>query len=271
MKTAIANRFAVIGHPVDQSLSPFIHHYFAQETDRVIVYEKIDVKKAILFEDTVGSFFVKGGKGLNVTLPFKQKAWTLAENKTSRCLKARAANTLWMQDGNLWADNTDGVGFLKDVSRHINLKGKRVLLLGAGGAARGLLEPLLKSHLAVLTIANRSLARAESLQNDFKGIRVCALIDCAGDYDLIINATSASVKEEDLDLPVTIFRSRPLCYDLAYRSTVPTTFVRFANEQGCQAIDGLGMLVEQAAESFFIWNGVRPGTNRLLSELRKNG
>lgn len=255
-----------MGNPIAHSLSPFIHHCFAEQTGKQLHYEKMKVEEAF-FEEQVVNFFSQGGKGLNITLPFKERAFAMAKTSTARCRQAKAANTLWMKEGQLQADNTDGVGLLRDLSRHIKLDAKRVLLLGAGGAARGVIGPLLAANIAQLVLANRTQAKATLLQTDFPQIKTTSLSDLKDGYDLIINATSVSLTEKTLVLPPTILQSSPFCYDLAYHAKGLTPFVTWAQQQGCTAVDGLGMLVEQAAEAFFIWHGLRPNTDVVLEDL----
>ncbi|KTC76893.1 shikimate 5-dehydrogenase [Legionella brunensis] len=245
-----------------------IHHRFAEQTGKQLIYEKILVDED-LFEKRVSDFFAQKGKGLNITLPFKQRAFAMAQVKTPRCLQAKAANTLWMQEGQLHADNTDGIGLIRDLSHHIDLTHKRLLLLGAGGAARGILGPLLEAGIANLTLANRSVERAYALQCDFKQISCVSFMELRGRFDLIINATSASLGKEAINLPLDVLDAATFCYDLAYNAKGLTSFVAWAHENGCKAIDGLGMLVEQAAEAFFIWHGVKPETTNLSAELRE--
>jgi shikimate dehydrogenase len=256
-----------MGNPISHSLSPVIHQLFAQQTGITLTYEKIriDINQ---FEQQVTDFFAQGGKGLNITLPCKQRAFSMSAEVTPRCLAARAANTLWMQEGRLHADNTDGVGLLRDLSRHISISDKHILLLGAGGAARGILGPLLAAGSAQLTIVNRTPEKAQALQRDFPQAQYCIFADLEGkSYDLVINATSASLDDESLALPDSLMVTKPLCYDLTYSNNKPTTFVAWARAQGCNAMDGLGMLVEQAAEAFFIWHHVMPNTALVLKDL----
>jgi shikimate dehydrogenase len=260
--------FAVMGNPIAHSLSPLIHTRFAQQAGLELRYDKIEVAKEC-FESEVSSFFAQGGKGLNITLPFKQRAFAMAARCTPRCQQAKAANTLWMSGKKLHADNTDGIGLIRDLSNYQQIAGKRVLLLGAGGAARGIIAPLLAAQVAQLIVVNRSEERAEALQADFAQIECCRLSELQGSYDLIINATSASLTEERLSLPQSVLEAIPFCYDLAYSKEGTTSFVQWAHERGLDAVDGLGMLVEQAAEAFFIWHGLRPDTASVLSELRK--
>lgn len=264
---SMLSRFAVMGNPIAHSLSPFIHQRFAEQTGNQLIYEKMHVNEEA-FEFQVSDFFAQGGKGLNITLPFKQRAFAMAQVRTPRCIQAKAANTLWMEEEQLHADNTDGIGLIRDLSHYLDLKAKRVLLLGAGGAARGVITPLLEAHIAELTVANRTEEKASALQNDFRQIKSCSLSGLVGSYDLIINATSASLTEKAIPISPAILHPSTYCYDLAYSSKGRTPFVIWAHEQGCQAVDGLGMLVEQAAEAFFIWHGVKPETTAVLTQLR---
>lgn len=245
---------AVIGNPIAHSLSPQIHHQFAAQFGMDLDYEKIlgDLEH---FEQQVKDFFVSGGRGLNVTLPFKQRAFAMASQATERCRLAKAANTLWMEDGQLQADNTDGVGFVRDISRFIKLENKAILILGAGGATRGILGPLLNAKPEKIVVANRTQSKAIELKEDFPKIQIGEI---TGRYDLIINATSASLDAQNLALPESLFTNKPFCYDLAYNQVEMTPFVKLARSLGCKACDGLGMLVAQAAEAFTIWHGVRP-------------
>lgn len=259
-------QFAVIGNPIKHSLSPIIHQYFGQHAGLEMTYDTLE-GDVLTFEQQVMNFFNQQGCGLNVTLPFKQRAQALAEQSTARAQQAGAANTLWMQDGVLWADNTDGVGLVRDLTRFIKVKGQRVVILGAGGAARGIIAPLLNERPASLTLANRTLEKCRDLQAFFPSIEYLALEHLGCDYDLIINATSAQFKKEPLQLPSDCLIQKPLCYDLSYKRKEPTAFVRFAREFGCEAVDGLGMLVEQAAESFYIWHGIMPSKQQISSLL----
>jgi shikimate dehydrogenase len=266
----MTNRFAVMGNPIAHSLSPFIHQRFAEQMGIELSYEKILIANESLFEETVRDFFTQAGKGLNITLPFKQKAFAMAAIKTTRCNQAKAANTLWLDErSKLNADNTDGIGLIRDLSTYGELAGKQVLLLGAGGAARGIIGPLLAAEIAQLVLVNRSEEKANSLQADFSQIKCSSLTELKTSFDLIINATSASLRSERMELPQLLLKSTTLCYDLAYSRTGPTTFVEWALLQGVQGIDGLGMLVEQAAEAFYIWHGLRPDTQAVLRELKR--
>ncbi len=260
--------FAVIGNPITHSLSPVIHQYFARQMSIELTYKKIQGDEH-RFEQQVSDFFIQDGKGLNVTLPFKQRAFAIAQKSTFRCRLAGAANTLWLQENQLNADNTDGIGLIRDLTHYIELQGKNILILGAGGAARGIIHPLLEANPATLTVANRTIEKGTELQGVFPQIRCSGLDNLSGDFDLIINATSASLEGKNISLPGDVMSQKPVCYDLAYKQKEATPFINYAKHWGCYAIDGMGMLVEQAAEAFFIWNGVMPETVPVLKLLRQ--
>ncbi len=253
-------RFAVMGNPIEYSLSPQIHQQFAQQTGRTLVYERLLIDDAA-FEAQVLAFFKAGGRGLNITQPFKERAFQLSKEQTSRCKEAKSANTLWMNGTRLSADNTDGAGLLRDLKQRLTLADARVLLIGAGGAARGVLRPLLAAK-AEVTVTNRTCEKAECLRRELHGaIDVVAFDASIGGYDLIINATSARLSDTPADFPLIWLEGSPFCYDLVYHASGGLTpFVTWARTAGCVARDGFGMLVEQAAEAFFIWHGVRPDT-----------
>ncbi|HHL3492366.1 TPA: shikimate dehydrogenase [Legionella pneumophila] len=261
------HRFAVIGNPIAHSLSPVIHQMFAQQTQIELIYEKI-LGDDIKFEQQVSDFFIQCGKGLNVTLPYKKRAYEFATVHTQRCTLAGAANTLWMKENQVHADNTDGIGLIRDLSRFLELKGKKILILGAGGAVRGIISPLLETKPLKLIVANRTLAKAEELQHQFPQVNVKSLDELSESFDLIINATSASLSGQIIVLSEEVLSHKPFCYDLAYNQKTSTTFVQYARNGGCEAADGLGMLVEQAAEAFFIWNNIMPSTKEILEQLR---
>lgn len=263
------HRYAVMGYPVEHSLSPIIHQQFAQQTGRVLTYEKIliDLPR---FEQQVTDFFAHGGRGLNITLPCKERAFAYAQHATARSLIAKAANTLWQDADGLHADNTDGVGLQRDLAHYIELTGKHILVLGAGGAARGILAPLLASKPAQLTIANRTLKKTQTLCLDFAPATFCSMTDLNGAFDLIINATSAGLEKQCIALPSTIIQTNTLCYDLAYQTKGLTPFLAWAQSHGCVAVNGLGMLVEQAAEAFTIWHGVMPDVAPVLAFIQNN-
>ena len=263
----MTDRFAVIGNPIAHSLSPAIHQFFAQEMNLDLIYERIMGDKQD-FEQQVLDFFSSGGKGLNITMPFKQKAFEMASIKTSRCSLAGAANTLWMKENQLHADNTDGIGLIRDLNRYVTLHGKNILVLGAGGAARGIIKSLLEAKPSYLVVANRTFENAQALRASFPEIICFGLDDLTGAFDLVINATSASLEGQSVHLPAECLATIPWCYDLAYKQNEPTAFVHYARSLGCGAVDGLGMLVEQAAEAFYVWHGVMPVTKAVLKVLR---
>ncbi len=267
------DRYAVIGHPVSHSRSPFIHSRFAAQTHQQLEYGTIDAAPD-RFEAVVREFFAGNGKGLNVTVPHKEAAARLVDELTPRARRAGAVNTLALrQDGSVLGDNTDGAGLARDLANNhrISLAGRRVLLRGAGGAVRGVLAPLLGLKPSQLTIVNRTVQRARELAEEFGDLGVIAAIGYGelngAPYDIVINATAASLAGELPALPAGIVNKDSICYDLAYARD-DTPFVRWAHERGvARAMDGLGMLVEQAAESFHLWRGVRPDTASVLSAL----
>lgn len=258
---------AVIGNPIAHSLSPLIHQYFAEQAGLALTYTKIQGDDQG-FEEQVKCFFNQGGKGLNITAPYKERAFAMALLKTPRCQQALSANTLWMKDGQLSADNTDGVGLINDLKRSIDLASKRLLICGAGGATRGIIMPLFEAKAAKITVVNRTLEKAQRLLTDFPFIHCIATDAIESSIDVIINATSANFEGETWVFPDNLMETKPFCYDLAYAVDEPTAFVHYAIKQDCPAVDGLGMLVEQAAESFFIWHGFRPETASVLNCLR---
>lgn len=267
----MSHRFAVVGNPVSHSLSPVIHQEFARQANLQLIYEKIKCDDQA-FTQQVTDFFAAHGKGLNITVPFKQKAFDLAQVTTARCQLAGAANTLWMQDQVLHADNTDGIGFVRDIYRYLDLQGKNILILGAGGAARGIIPAILGVKPAQLLVANRTQTKAAELQALFPALQIATLDDLiklTNTFDLIINATSASLDNQVPALSPNLVTTQTLCYDLAYKQNDDTVFVAYAKSLGCKGIGGLGMLVEQAAEAFYIWHGVRPSTQQVLDQLRK--
>ena len=267
------DRYAVIGHPVGHSRSPFIHARFAAQTGQNLRYTTIDARPED-FAAVVRDFFAQGGRGLNVTVPHKESAVQIADALTQRARRAGAVNTLALQQqGGLLGDNTDGAGLARDLVKNhgVNIAGRRVLLLGAGGAARGALAPLLGLRPSQLCIVNRNLMRARELVDAFSDMGALTALsyqDLANEpWDIVINATAASLAGELPALPPGIVSARSICYDLAY-AREETPFLRWAHQRGvARAMDGLGMLVEQAAESFHLWRGVRPDTASVLSAL----
>ncbi|RBP29693.1 shikimate dehydrogenase [Marinobacter pelagius] len=267
--------YAVIGHPISHSKSPRIHSLFAQQTGEPVEYTAIQAPLED-FAGTVRQFFERGGKGVNVTVPFKEQAWQLADQRTGRAEKAGAANTLYYDNGQLVADNTDGCGIVRDlVNNHgVTLKGARILLLGAGGAVRGVIGPLLAEQPAELVIANRTVTKAEALVDLFANdagdtrLSACGFGEPDQPFDVIINGTSASLQGDLPALSPKVIGAKTVVYDMMY-SLKTTTFNQWALDQGATRVfDGLGMLVEQAAESFRVWRGVRPETASVVEELR---
>lgn len=267
------DQYAVVGHPVAHSLSPFIHSLFARQTGQSLVYRLMDVAPE-QFIERVREFFATGGRGVNITVPHKTRAMTLASELTERARLAGAVNTLAARhDGTLLGDNTDGAGLVQDLSVNlgVQLKQRDILLIGAGGAARGVIAPLLAREPRRIAIANRTAERAAALAAVFAGL---GAVEGGGfgalggqAFDLIINATSASLTGELPAVPAAAFGPDTFCYDMAY-GRGDTPFVRWARELGCRhAVPGWGMLVEQAAESFRLWRGVRPLTAPVLAAL----
>lgn len=268
--------YAVMGNPVGHSKSPQIHAAFAQQTGQRITYSAIQVDPGG-FEQAVGNFFASGGKGLNITVPFKREAWQLADERGAEAERAGAVNTLLLNtDGRLVGRNTDGIGLVRDILNNHGgqIDGKRLLLVGAGGAARGILQPLLTENPASLIIANRTPSRAHNLATDFAELGTVSgssFEDLAGQsFDLIINASAASLQGELPPLPETVCTPQTWCYDLMY-SADPTPFMDWGAAHDAEKnLDGLGMLVEQAAESFFLWRGVKPQTSPVITAIRQD-
>lgn len=266
------DRYGLVGHPVEHSRSPLIHTVFARQTRQHLTYELIDAEPPA-FETAVRGFGAAGGKGLNVTVPHKEAAFALCDESSDAARAAGAVNTISIGDGRLRGDNTDGVGFIRDVmvNQRQALHGARIIVLGAGGAARGIVGPLLAAQPAELTIANRTKQRAEQVVARFAGSQLSVrafdeLADLPA-YDVLVNATSAGLKGEAPPFPGTLIGPDSFCYDLVYGSG-DTPFVTWAKNHGAaRAVQGWGMLVEQAAESFAIWRGVRPDTKALLREI----
>lgn len=260
--------YAVIGNPIAHSKSPVIHHAFAELTHQDIQYERV-LAPLDDFAGTVHSLIAQGFKGANVTVPFKLEAYAMANQLTERAQDAGAVNTLAFTPQGIIGDNTDGVGLVRDITENIGvlIKGKRVLLIGAGGASEGVLHPLLAAQPELLIITNRTLdkainmvkrveARGEML---YVSVDAYAFDDLAGQqFDIVINATSAGLTDSQLPLPASIFAPGALAYDMMYGRVTP--FMAFAHQHGASVFDGLGMLIEQAAEAFYIWRGARPDT-----------
>lgn len=267
----IPDRYAVIGNPIAHSKSPDIHAIFARQTGQSMSYERL-LAPLDGFTATVRQFIAQGGRGANVTVPFKLEAFEMASSLTERARSAGAVNTLVFDGVAILGDNTDGVGLVTDIVRNAGqpIRGKKVLLLGAGGAARGVILPMMQENPAEIVIANRSLAKAVDLARQFSAdgsISACAFGELKGSFDIIVNATSAGLTDDMPSVPPTVFEEKTLALDMVYGSQ-PTRFLRFAAERGAVVRDGFGMLVEQAAESFLLWRGVRPNTKLVFAELR---
>jgi shikimate dehydrogenase len=268
------DRYAVFGNPIKHSRSPQIHSAFAAQTGQQLSY-RTQLVELGHFAEAAQAFFAGGGKGLNITVPFKLDAFAFATELSGRARRAGAVNTLAAQaDGGIYGDNTDGVGLVRDIEQNLawEIAGKRLLILGAGGAVRGILEPLLKRHPALVVIANRSVDKAQQLAREFADlgeVRACSYEALVGNrYDLLINGTSTGLHGDMLELPNDILDAGCCCYDLTYGAE-PTPFMRWAASEAAWAVaDGLGMLVEQAAEAFCIWRGVRPATRPVIDMLR---
>jgi shikimate dehydrogenase len=269
----MTDRYCVFGNPIGHSKSPLIHAAFARQTGQNIRYDAI-LAPQDNFAGALQDFITAGGCGANVTVPFKEDAYRLSTRRTPRAELAGAVNTLTFKDGEVVGDNTDGAGLTRDLTVNLvcPLKNQRILLLGAGGAARGAIGPLLDAQPALLTIANRTASKANALAEHFSR---CGTVSCSSyaalsgeSFDLIINATSASLSGALPPLPAGVFAAGSLAYDMMYGKG-NTPFITFARQQGAARVaDGLGMLVEQAAEAFFIWRGVRPDSVPVMALLR---
>ncbi len=262
--------FAVIGNPIAHSRSPEIHHAFGDEVGIALSYDKI-LAPLDQFEPIVRDFFTHGGHGLNVTVPFKEQAFQLCNHLTERAQAARAVNTLWAKEDQIYGDNTDGAGLVNALNLlNWPLDNSRILILGAGGATRGVILPLAQAGAMEIVIANRTQSRAEALIADLKpfilqsaqgtSLAACALNELSGHFDIIINATSASLTGEAISLPYTL--TFDYAYEMAYGK--PSRFIEYAKQKDVPTADGLGMLIGQAAEAFFVWNGVRPSIESTL-------
>ncbi len=273
--TKSIDRYAVMGNPISHSKSPLIHAAFAKQTGQALEYDALLVEIED-FEQAVQRFQASGGKGLNITVPFKEAAWKFAVQRSERAERAGAVNTLWFNEqGQCCAENTDGVGLVRDLTQNhaYQIADKSLLILGAGGAVRGVLEPLLKAAPLNCVIANRTVSKAETLAelfSEISNIKACSYEALQGQsFDLIINGTSASLQGKLPPLPEGLLKKGGWCYDMMYANTA-TAFMEWAKAQGAACVlDGLGMLVEQAAESFYIWRRVRPETKEVIQKLRQ--
>jgi shikimate dehydrogenase len=273
--TETTDQYGVVGHPVAHSWSPFIHGLFGRETGQAMTYRLYDFTPEE-FHERVREFFKQGGRGLNITLPHKIAAVDVADDLTARAAHAAAVNTFAVRnDGTILGDNTDGAGLVRDLCDNLGIviTRRRILIIGAGGAARGVLAPLLALSPAEIVIANRTSERAENLARAFGKLGTIQGVGfryiSGGAFDLIVNATSASLSGDIPAVPATVIGPETVCYDMAYGKT-DTPFVRWALKLGCtRALQGWGMLVEQAAESFRVWRGVRPATAPVLAALKE--
>jgi len=273
MSSNSIDRYGVMGYPVSHSRSPVIHRLFALQTDQNLQYELLQVKPKKL-ESAIRQFQRTGGKGLNITVPHKSEVLPIVDKVSLRAKSAGAINTLDFQGDEIFGDNTDGVGLIRDLTDNLELQlhDANILILGAGGATRGIVAPLLEENPKSITIANRTLSRAKDLAVHFSAYGATSAcrfseVRSSTKYDLLINATSAGLKGETPPYPAEAISDDTYCYDLSYGLT-PTPFSRWALEQGARhSVMGCGMLVEQAAESFHIWRGVRPDTIVVLKQM----
>lgn len=265
------DQYRVFGNPIEHSRSPDIHHIFASKSQQSINYQKqlVDIGG---FSNAVADFINQDGKGANVTVPFKEEALALADELSERASLAGAVNTLTFKDGKIFGDNTDGEGLVQDlITNNVILNESKVLLLGAGGAARGVLLPLLAQNPRSIVIANRTVSKADILSQHFADSRITTSSYenlAKQDFDIIINATSASLSGDLPPIPSIIINNNVVCYDMVYGKS-DTPFLQWAKEKGAiKTIDGLGMLVGQAAVSFSIWRGVTPQVQPVIDKLR---
>ncbi|MCK4674469.1 MAG: shikimate dehydrogenase [Gammaproteobacteria bacterium] len=272
--TSDIDRYAVFGNPIAHSKSPQIHALFALQTKQSLLYTA-ELAKIGQFEQAVNKFIQNNGKGLNITVPFKEDAWQCATEYSKRAQRAGAVNTLIVQkDGGLYGDTTDGIGLVRDLiqNHHIQITGKDILIIGAGGAVRGVLEAILEQQPASLLITNRTKQKALQLAKDFSDlghVKGCGLSEVDdSNFDIVINGTSASLQGDLPPLPESIFRDNSCSYDMMYTAQA-TPFMQWsANNGATTVLDGLGMLVEQAAESFYLWRNVRPRTKPVIQYIR---
>lgn len=264
------DRYAVMGNPIEHSKSPEIHQAFAKQCQQAMTYDKILVP-VDGFEQAVREFQEQGGKGLNITLPFKQQAFALADECSERAKQAKAVNTFIFRDHKIIGDNTDGIGLVRDLldNHHVQIKDRSILIIGASGAARGVIGPLTEQQPQSIHIANRTTDKAIALAADFKqqNITGSGFAELDKSFDILINATSASISNQVPDVPTAVIHNNSCCYDMYYTKQ-DTAFVKWGKANGARvSVDGFGMLVEQAAEAFYLWRGVRPDTvNRAIQK-----
>ena len=270
----MTDKYAVIGNPIAHSKSPLIHQAFAKQCNQDLLYTT-ELMPLDGITQGLKQLQADGFKGINVTVPFKEQVWQLIDNKSELATLAGAVNTVtFNDDGSLYGDNTDGIGLCQDLMNNhaIQLNNKRILLLGAGGAARGVIPPLLKQNPAQLTIANRTVSKAQDLVEHFASLgdlNASGFEAVSGQFDIIINATSASLQDVVPPIPSSVIAAKTCCYDMMY-SSEDTAFIRWAKQQQAyKTIDGLGMLVEQAAEAFTLWRGVKPDKQSVINLIRQ--
>ena len=265
----MTDRYAVLGNPIAHSKSPQIHRAFAEQTGQDITYEAI-LAPINPFESLVRELIAKDYKGANITVPFKVDAYEMSAHLSERAKFAGAVNTLVFDERGIFGDNTDGLGLVRDIEANVGytLSNAHVLLLGAGGAAQGVAEVLFNAEIASMTIWNRTHQKAQLLADKFADKRVQATRTLNASYDVVINATSASLTGETLNIQERQFKKGALAYEMMYGRETP--FMAQARSAGAQVVDGLGMLVEQAAEAFYLWRGIRPETQAVIQALRNN-
>ena len=275
------DRYVVVGNPISHSRSPAIHAAFARQTGEAVQYDRLEAPLDA-FADTMREFLAGGGHGFNVTVPFKLEAYDLADRLTPRAEAAGAVNTMWIEDGLIHGDNTDGIGLVRDIQDNLDvlLEDKRILVLGAGGAAMGAMLPLIECRPSRIVVANRTASRASDMVEEFVeaadqynvelwagGLDALDALSEDERCDVVINASSSSLQGEVPPVPEHLLGEGVLVYDMMYGAQ-PTVFLAYAAKCGARTADGLGMLVEQAAEAFYNWRGVRPSTAPVLAELR---
>ena len=276
MNIIAKEQYGVIGDPVSHSQSPAIHNLFASQLNQTINYKTFHVIQDEL-KQFIAEYKNKGGKGLNVTLPHKTAVMEYADEVSSRAAQAGAVNTLLFDENKIIGDNTDGIGLISDLENnfHQNIKNKHILIIGAGGASRGIISPLMEKKPSSLTIANRTSSRANQLVSRFQqylNIDACGIdaLDPNNSYDIIINATSAGITSTSIDFPCFIINENSVCYDLSYHLK-PTPFMKWSMDNNAYcAIQGWGMLIEQAAESYSLWRHIKPDTSSILKQLKIN-
>ena len=273
MNNKLKEKYGVIGDPISHSWSPGIHKLFAQQFNEKIDYNKYHIKADNLKQFII-DFHSSGGRGLNITLPHKMSAMNSVSVLSPNAIQAKAINTIYFNGNEIIGDNTDGIGLIADLCNNfqVEIKNKKILILGAGGAVRGIIGSLIKENPSHIEIANRTISHAEKISKDFSNeasIKTCTIeeLNEKGNFDLIINAISFDTNNKDIALSKNIISKSSICYDLSYNSS-PTQFMLWAMKNGANfAIQGWGMLIEQAAESYLIWKKIRPDTSAILKQL----